>query len=538
MKKIILFLAFLTIAFSPSLEAQTTDSLDINNIRATFTPSGNLFSNENGFGKFLVKDSVNRSAISFGGLWMGAMDAAQSIKTSAIKYGGGDFRFGPITTDTARYTDSIYLKKYWRVWKLTKVEVDRHRQGAGTLGYFPSSAILDWPAHGDTSKGESLHLAPFQDFNGNRQYEPFLGDYPIIRGDEAVYAIFNDVARKNVPRLDSKLGVEVHMLAYAFNASSNNTLNNTIFLNYKIINRVQDYSAFRVAHWTDFDLGYSEDDIIGSDSIKSYGFCYNGDADDEGPRGFGLNPPTIACVSLNKRFAGAIGQRNAGFGSPSPNTTDPQSAFHYWNYLNHRWKDGTPLVRENASGCGQLSNGDGYSTTGNFPETNWMYNLDENWYHSPGGSGDHRLAMTQNEVSLSIGQELVYDIAYVYSRSTTDTASCQTLLTLDSNVAVVKNYFTSQNFPCLGCNVGLESSQAFKAQLYPNPFDNAFRIKTELEVVSANMYNSAGQHVYSAEFNGDSEIEITPPVDLNGGLYILTLVDKLGRLLSLKIHKL
>ncbi len=537
MKKCILLLTLVIFTYAQSLQAQSTDSLDINNIRAALIPSGNLFSNENGFGKFIVKDSVNRSAISFGGLWIGAMDSAQNLKTSAVKYSGGDFRFGPITTDTARYTDSVYLKKYWRLWKVTKAEVDKHRLRAGTLGYFPSQAILDWPAHGDTTRGEPWHLAPFQDFNGNKQYEPFLGDYPLIRGDEAVYAIFNDVAFNFFPRVDSKLGVEVHLLAYAFDAPINDALNNTIFLNYRIINRVQNYSAFRVAHWTDFDLGNPDDDILGSDSIKSYGFCYNADADDEGPRGFGLNPPAVACVSLNKRFAGAIGQRNAGLGSPSPNTTDPRNALHYWNYLNHRWKDGTPLVRENPSGCGQLSNGDGYDVTGNFSQTNWMYDLNENWYHSSASSGDQRLAMTQEEVSLSIGQELVYDIAYVYARSAMASNPCQTLATLDSSVTAVKDYFTAQNFPCLGCNVGLASTPTFKAQLFPNPFTDAFRVKTEMEIVTANLYNSAGQKVYSAEFKGDKEVEITPPVHLNSGLYILTLVDKFGRLFSMKIQK-
>jgi hypothetical protein len=53
-------------------------------------------------------------------------------------------------------------------------------------------------------------------------------------------------------------------------------LNNTFFNSYKIFNRsVLAADSLFFGTWTDYDLGCSEDDFIGSDSVRNTEFVYN-----------------------------------------------------------------------------------------------------------------------------------------------------------------------------------------------------------------------------------------------------------------------
>ncbi|MFT4522925.1 MAG: hypothetical protein ACI8ZN_001877, partial [Bacteroidia bacterium] len=54
------------------------------------------------------------------------------------------------------------------------------------------ASINNWPGNGNASKGEPTLIAPFKDLNGNNIYEPANGEYPLIRGEESHFAIFNE----------------------------------------------------------------------------------------------------------------------------------------------------------------------------------------------------------------------------------------------------------------------------------------------------------------------------------------------------------
>ena len=57
----------------------------------------------------------------------------------------------------------------------------------------------------------------------------------------------------------------------------------------------------------DADLGNYLDDYVGCDVNLGLGFCYNGDAEDEGAQGYGFNPPPIG-VDF---FQGVISQAHS-----------------------------------------------------------------------------------------------------------------------------------------------------------------------------------------------------------------------------------
>ena len=138
------------------------------------------------------------------------------------------------------------------------------------------------------------------------------GDYPkynlggpgttgcndILLGDQTIWWVFNDVGNAHTQSGGIPIGLEVHAMAYAY-ASFDEAINNTTFYQYKIINRSSstlDNTYF--GFYTDVNIGNFLDDFMGCDVGLSLGYAYNGDADDEGPAGYGLNPPAVGNIIL------------------------------------------------------------------------------------------------------------------------------------------------------------------------------------------------------------------------------------------------
>lgn len=189
-----------------------------------------------------------------------------------------------------------------RIWKLTRAEIDQHINGVGTPGYRASETILTWP--GNNSNMEPL--APYYDADGDGIYNPYCGDYPIIRGDMAVFTIYND--SKNYESLVSNhqpdkclpMGAEVHCMFYSFDEPEDSALNSTVYANYTIYNRSNDtYHNAYLGLFTDFDLGFGFDDFIGCDVSRGCSYAYNGDeVDGPGDGAFGERWPSQTAVIL------------------------------------------------------------------------------------------------------------------------------------------------------------------------------------------------------------------------------------------------
>ena len=122
--------------------------------------------------------------------------------------------------------DMAFLERYNQVWKLERTLIDAHIAQWDQPGYVMPYVIATWPGNGDVSNGEPAVLAPFADLNANDIYEPEQGEYPLIRGDMAVYNIQHTVPTSggDVPRAD------IHMMHYAFADPTDPSLYNTVFL--------------------------------------------------------------------------------------------------------------------------------------------------------------------------------------------------------------------------------------------------------------------------------------------------------------------
>ncbi|NBU73065.1 MAG: T9SS C-terminal target domain-containing protein, partial [Bacteroidetes bacterium] len=209
------------------------------------------------------------------------------------------------------------------------------------------------------------------DVDADDIYNPSAGDYPFIYGDQSIWFVTND--KGNAPGSGgTPIGMEIQTQAFGYR--SNDELNNMTFYTNKIINRssITLNNCF-MAQWVDPDLGQATDDFVGCDVPRGLGICYNGDDDDEGIQGYGVNPPSIGIDFFEGPFSdlndgidndrdGAIDEIAATGCDPEPRTEriimakflyfnndgtpigNPSTAEHAYNYMVGKWKDNSQMV--------------------------------------------------------------------------------------------------------------------------------------------------------------------------------------------------
>jgi hypothetical protein len=483
--------------------AQT--DLNINNVRALILSGGDMWWDLDQNPRYEVPKGSNRYSMFAGALWLGGIDEAQQLKLAAMTYrsDGVDYWTGPLTEDNTASITQETCRLYDRQWLITREQVETHAAwiackespDCDVADRFPDyagsipSVILEWPGNG--INGELVNkLAPYIESSVNgtpgfydpewdypaydleRQFDCQLKETDLLYGDQTIWWVYNDKGNVHTETQAGALGFEIRAQAFAF--TSNDEINNMTFNNYRIINK----STFRLADtyfgtWFDPDLGNATDDIIGCDIPRGLGYCYNADADDQGPRGYGLNPPAVGfdffqgpfadyfdgkdndrdgCVDgvrdsignclaenpalgINERIimSGFMYFNNTSPGAPPAQTTDPQTAQEFYNYLQSRWKNGNNLVIENPSGKGNAANGDGYTADGSGQKTLFAYPGESfdttgnseptaaigngGWWESPDNLKDKRGLHTAGPFSLAPGALNFITTGVVWARN-------------------------------------------------------------------------------------------------------------------------
>ncbi|OAV45929.1 hypothetical protein A3850_014180 [Lewinella sp. 4G2] len=385
--------------------------MEINNVRARLTTGGDVWWDGRN-GRYVVpkpppgEDEV--SSLFAGAVWLGGTDPGGGLKVAAQSYGRNNGAFdyypGPLTDEGTTSRDTC--ARWDRFFTVSGENIRNFRadfEEALSLGsdldpgQVPED-ILGWPATGNpfffevngfelptTNQG----LAGFWDEDLDGVYDPTQGDYPIIeiRGcnetpqfpEEMTFWIYNDAG--NIHRESNTtnlIRMEIQVQAFAYATSDD--INNMTFQRYKLINRAEeDILDTYFAMWVDPDLGCASDDFVGTDTLRSMAYVYNEDELDgadgcvcdggvatycdeipllgidyfRGPRApiFDDDGNPIGEVELGQ--SSFIYINNGGIGNPPPATTDPNNAQEYYNYLQGRWLDGTPLC----------NSGNGYDQT-------------------------------------------------------------------------------------------------------------------------------------------------------------------------------
>lgn len=551
--------------------SQPVDSLQVNRIKALVDSIGDLgtidSANKPHQGIFFPNGS-QKSVLFKSKFWIGGRDQDDSLHLNGGQYLMEDFRPGPV----ADQYDASYEAKYKRVWRLDRDSLEYHDQNWGNSGYQVPQMIQEWPAHGDTSNGEAHRLARFRDHNNNGEYEPGMGDRPIMRGDRAIYFINNDLRDAQSGR---PLGVEVHGMIYAFDCPSDPALANSIMIHYEVIDRSQtSYDSLMIGHFSDFDLGCSQDDHIGTDVERGIAFAYNADSSDEdcnNTPGYDSLPPAAGCVFLqgpelranntddvwNGPGEGSVngvgfgdgisdnehwGMQHAYFFRSGPGPYgDPTTDQDHYNYMTGYWKDGTHTTYNPPYDPPN----DASDTLTRFffpwdtdPEYWATYGdtvppLTED---SLGNSGsDRKTIASTGPNSLAPGDTLSLDMAYVIAQEPDSIGSnTAPVKVMKERVDSLRSYFLRDEVPC--SDAGFSSvpegrPRSLEARVYPNPSKGRFKVELEgmeEQKVQYDLYSMRGTHITGGTWHaGRTEtLKLTPQ---ESGIYFLRIEGRTGQ---------
>jgi hypothetical protein len=343
--------------------------LDINNVRATILTHGDMFwdrVNQTAGYEYPKGSGLHSNFLT--ALWVAGYDQNTSnlhVASQTYRQSGSDYWPGPI--DNGSQIDSITSTKWDKLWKVNKSDIDQFLTIIPHTVFNTHPAILDWPANGNPYATDRFgaplsitkNMAPFVDANLDGVYNALDGDYPNIKGEQALWWVFND-QKQHTESGGEKLNLEFKAMAYACNSIP--ALQNSTYYSFDITN--YNNAAFlqtRIGLFSCADLGYAFDDYIGVDTSRRLAFFYNGDFYDEVPYGYDSNLTKHGLVLLNSP------QDSVGYHSPLGsfaiiwNTFGPIGPPQNITAINHfmrgHWGDGQPFTKTcNARDSGSVTN--------------------------------------------------------------------------------------------------------------------------------------------------------------------------------------
>jgi hypothetical protein len=497
------------------------ENIDLNNINAGIDKEVLFMDRVNSFAMFEVPKGSGSNTIYASNFWLAGVDAGGQLKGYAETYAlNGVNNAGPLGIG------SDYNYKWDRVWKVSSTDIQNHIAGLST-----TEAITNWPAHSDTILGQAQNLAPFVDVNGDGFYNPTLGDYPKIKGQQAIYFIRNS---DRTPTFTIGGGFEFHGMVYAYDCPEDSAINNTLFLDYTIYNRSTfTFTDCYFGQFADFDIGNPYDDYVGCDVSRGTFYGYNGDNNDEdgsGGTGYGFFPPAQGTIFLKGVPQDADGIDNpfttdvptaiaqngipyAGLGTGFGDGTidneylglshfvgfskianfsgdgDPSSVADYYNYLRGRWRDGS-IMKWGGNGHFSDPNASTVNAGFLFPGTSdplhWsatgIVPTPLEWSESSVGNttGDRRGMGSTGPFTFNPGAVVEMELAFVFGRNYVDSGNTAGIVVMQERVDSIRSYHANgfATTPCGGSIIGVknEAIQSNLLSIYPNPFTSQFTI--------------------------------------------------------------
>jgi hypothetical protein len=551
--------------------------IEANEIRVAIWNDGELFTNnfiEEGFYE-VPKNGGNSTFYSFSPWLIG-------LSSAGIKMNANQFIIGPFENSAAGpIMDSEYYLSYdetWdRVWKVSRAQIWYHLEHYTDPGYTPIEVIRNWPAHGDTEKGQAEYLAPFVDSNEDGHYNPMDGDYPQIKGDWAIYRLYNfmrpywlyEVLGDEEPNpidLESTLKSEIHTMVYSFSCPNDEALENTLFAQIEF--RSYDEETLHdtyLGYYSDMDIGFAIDDYVECDVSRNSMFGFNGDSFDEpssSSPGYGSNIPTQSVTILKGAKMDEDGLDNAygiaegesinglNFGdgiadneywgmtsfiyvvNNSGPAGDPQTTEEYYGYLQGIWKDGTPLSH---GGSGyDPDNPDAIPTRFMFPNDS-----DPNHYGTGGIEvpiwnefndmnpvDDRRGIGASGPFTLEPYGTVSFELAFVTGWDEWINGQSP-VENVRERIDAIKGYYLNQQTPCGDFAVGIEEQEnrvALELKAWPNPFSHYIQIQNpHTKVINLQIYSQLGQVLKQVQLQpGVNTLDLS---DLEGTFFIAQTTD-------------
>ncbi|MBA2613190.1 MAG: T9SS type A sorting domain-containing protein [Bacteroidetes bacterium] len=540
--------------------------LDTNNVNALISEVNikhcDIFGNGGG-GYIVPKNPLNnmQSPVFATALWVGGLDNTNQIHMAAQTYRQTGYDFWPGPLDTINGQTSVSSgSPYNKVWKISCNQLNQFASNynsfnatANTVATY--SDITTFLPNGNSINNFAKQLYPFKDWNANGLYEPSLGEYPIIKGHQQIYSVYNDAFSTHTETGGLPLGIEVHDRSFAYNeptiVDSMKVINYATFYNYEIINRSNNnYNNIYMTLWIDPDLGYYLDDYIGTDTLNNFGYAYNGDNYDDlaaSTSAYGNKLPMMAFALIPNSSAltdgidnnnnGLIDEPGENFklnlttyynnniGAFPPATTNPDTTYQYYNYMKGIWKDSSPFKPVGTAYNPTLSvSPTHYVYTGN-PQTNagWTEGTANNL------KGDRRILCTVGPFNFPAKKKVEFEYAFVFSRDTSLNNVNNNFSLLQKDVKNVRYYRNLQSAPCTPLvSVGLKENRIVSQNLwiYPNPTTGNIIVNLDhnAENASLKLYDIAGKIIYESTINDTYRTQVSLD-NFSAGVYFLVVKE-------------
>ncbi|MCH8904094.1 MAG: hypothetical protein IIA45_09300 [Bacteroidetes bacterium] len=341
--QLIIVVQLLTVSVStmgfPCKPAVSHMDLDINDVRVRLNNGGTLWIDQSYDSRFEFPKDSGTHIFNGGAIWVGGITSSNQLYVISQTWINEHWS-GPINQNGLSF-HSI-CEDWDQMWKINRSTIDSFKAKQFTTQI--PKILLDWPGKDNPNnpilaRFPGREFAPYIDVNGDGKYDPYGGDYPNIRGDQAVWWVYNAGD-------GADFGMEFHVMAFACNGSD--LEKRTTFYQYKLINRSNyNLDSTFVSHWVSPQIGCYQDDFIGCDTTRNMGIFYNGDLYDDGCgwKGFVTNPP-MAAVAIVCGLKDQTGKRlkmssfvvyTYGFGGP-------ETAPHFYNLMNARHIDGSHIT--------------------------------------------------------------------------------------------------------------------------------------------------------------------------------------------------
>jgi len=502
-------------------------TLSVGNLNASFNARGNhhrLEENNENTDFLVFDDGFQKTLIKNLALWIGGKDKDDQIHVAAEtdwSNDGNDFWMGPVSNN---YNIS-YFNNWSTIWKVSRQDIDFHISNWEQPYYKPTDALATWPGGRDYYTRGNQETAPYFDYNTDGRYNPLDGDYPIIKGDEALYFVYNDDALKHASS-GRKLGVEIRGMAYVYHKPESDALSNAVFVHYDIINKSDTtYYDTYLGVYSQMSIGEEGDDYIECDVMRNSFFGFNGDSIDgqsASASSFGKSSPAQSVTILGGPFIDGLSARMGMTGFMAYNLDRPQlysdpPSFEYAYYIAMQgyWSDGSRMEyggkgHAQAGSVGPYchyalpGNSDPFhiGTEGEQPNEGYTQN-GKYWTEIMEQHAPHEISgmASMGPFTFRPGKKQELDLVFVYGQDTSKAGSVHGIPVMIARIDSIRYYYDNNLLPDYEVPAGTyESDTDIDSEslvVSPNPCSDILRVRCRIPRPRSEQVPDAGYQMLS-----------------------------------------
>lgn len=251
-------------------------------------------------------------------VWGGIVQSSRNPIWPKLRVGGQTYRSGTIPGHIAVAGDvnndpipsDPALARAYRVrrdWATLTIDDPEVRRDAAEINLVDINDVTDAMAQAvldqyalDWANWPATLGAPFEDIDGNGDYDPAIDIAGIASADQVVWLVCNDVNNDATSNFHGSppIGIELQITMWGYKGE-NTPLGQLSFQRYLLINKSgNQIDSMFVARWSDPDIGNYRDDFAGCDSLLDLAYAYNGYPNDSEYNAYGIAPAACGYALL------------------------------------------------------------------------------------------------------------------------------------------------------------------------------------------------------------------------------------------------